>query len=253
MSLARGKYLRFLDDDDYLLPAAITQLEMIEQTGADVCSGLVANVDEDGIDSGVNCVPAADDFVCAVTELSGFRLPHGNLWRRSAVQDSLWDITIHEGEDYVWTLDLAAAREWLWIRIPEPVGVWFQHRGPRGSSVGRSTNRRERILSHLFGLHEQLSTKHRLTTSRRLAIANALWHYVHEGFPSHPIYWSRVARRALAMDPASRPSERFYTEGPFRALQPLLGEWILLPVRYLTRTVRDVPKLWRGQDYRRKL
>lgn len=253
MALARGEYLRFLDDDDYLLPVAEAQLAMIERTGADVCSGLVSNVDEDGIDSGVNSVPTDEDFVCAVVELSGFRLPHGNLWRRSAVQGCLWDVSIREGEDYAWTLDLAAAREWHWAKIDEPVGVWFQHRGPRGSSVRRPTGRKEGVVSHLFRLHRQLAATGRLTSDRCSAIATALWHYAHTGFPSHPVYWSQVARQALAIDPASRPPERFYTDGPFRSLNPMLGEWALLPVRCVMRIVRDVPQLWHGRDYRRKL
>lgn len=253
MALARGKYLRFLDDDDYLLPAARTQLSLIEHTGADVCSGLLSNVDEDGIDSGVNSAPKDEDFVCAVTGLSGFHLPHGNLWRRSTVEGCLWDVSIREREDYAWILDLVAAREWHWVKIDEPVGVWFQHRGPRGSSMRRPTDRKEGVVSHLFGLHRQLAATGRLTADRCSAIANALWHYAHTGFPSHPVYWSRVAWRALAIDPASRPPERFYTDGPFRSLNPVLGEWTLLPVRCVMRIVRDVPLLWRGRDYRRKV
>src|SRR5690606_33579080 len=43
---AKGSYVRFLDDDDYLFPsAAHIQVEYLEKTGADVCSGLLLNVD----------------------------------------------------------------------------------------------------------------------------------------------------------------------------------------------------------------
>src|SRR5690606_21298027 len=39
--LARGKYIRFLDDDDYLLPAASEQILALERSGHDLCSGLL--------------------------------------------------------------------------------------------------------------------------------------------------------------------------------------------------------------------
>lgn len=253
MSLACGTYLRFLDDDDYLLPAARAQLALIEHTQADVCSGLLSNIDEDGVDGGVNSAPASNDFVSAVAAITGFRLPHGNLWRRSAISDCGWDPAIHEGEDYAWTLDLAAAREWQWVRIDSPVGIWFQHRGPRGSSVRRPTNRKEGVISHLVGLHQRLSISQRLTIERSSAIADALWYFAHIGFPSHPVYWSHIAQQALAIDPTSRPPERFFTDGPFRDLNPVLGEWALLPARRVTRVVHDAPQWWRNPDYRRKL
>src|SRR3546814_303443 len=39
--LARGKYIRFLDDDDYLLPAATKQLGIAVNTKAEITSGSV--------------------------------------------------------------------------------------------------------------------------------------------------------------------------------------------------------------------
>lgn len=38
LAKAQGTYLRFLDDDDYLLPAAAEQLDLIEHKGLDACS-----------------------------------------------------------------------------------------------------------------------------------------------------------------------------------------------------------------------
>lgn len=251
MSLAEGKYLRFLDDDDYLLPAARMQIDILEQTSADVCSGLCRNIDAEGNDCGINTIPQTDDFVCGAASLSGLSLPFGNLWLGVAVRKYPWDPTIREREDYAWLLDLAAVREWSWRRCQDSVGVWFQHNGPRGSSTRRMTDRKEHVLSHLFNLHQTLAETDRLSTPRQHAIAKALWHYVHIGFPSHPIHWSKVGRQALAIDPSSRPADPFYQTGPFRSISPLLGEWLLLTVRRSTRIMHDAPALWAGRDYRR--
>lgn len=253
MAAACGSYVRFLDDDDYLLPAAAAQSSSLLRSGADVCSGPIANVDEDGADDDVNNFPAGNDFVAAVAAVSGLRLPHASLWRREAIVGCEWDTSLREEEDYAWQLDLVVAREWQWAKTSSPVGVWFQHRGPRGSSTGRAAGKSTAVIRRLLNLHQQLTASGRATKQRTEAIVDALWHYAHAGFPNHPIYWTRVARQALAIAPTSRPPDRFYTDGPFSSCDPLLAEWALLPLRQTTRLIRDVPQLWRGRDYRRRL
>jgi hypothetical protein len=251
MMLARGAYLRFLDDDDYLLPAAYEQLSLLEQSGADLCSGMILNIDEDGTQLGLISFPTTRDFVCAAVSLSGFTLPTGNLFRRTSIAAFRWDESVHRLQDGAWMIDLAAGREWSWIHCTEPVGTWFQHRAPRTSKAGRLTERQESITNRLIGLVKKLEDQGRLTAGRRAAIAEWLWQCIHWGFPSHPFYWSRISKFAKTVDPMIRPPDPFYQTGIFRYLDPIAGEWALLPVRTITRIIRDAPILWRGPNYRR--
>src|SRR5690606_29211610 len=133
---AKGSYVRFLDDDDYLFPsAAHIQVEYLEKTGADVCSGLVLNVDHDETPLGTLGFPDTGDFVCAALSVSGFTLTTGNLFRRECLQGAHWNTSVNRAQDNVWMLDLAGLREWNWVHVGEHVGVWYQHAGTRTSTV----------------------------------------------------------------------------------------------------------------------
>ena len=52
LALASGGFVRFLDDDDYLLPAAARQVDVLRDTGADLCSGRIGSLDQDGTHHG---------------------------------------------------------------------------------------------------------------------------------------------------------------------------------------------------------
>lgn len=257
LSLARGKYIRFLDDDDYLLPSAKNQLAILEECHADICSGLVMNIDENGKIHGVNTVPTMTDFISAAISVSGLRLPVGNIWRHDAIRGCLWDTTMRESEDYAWQLDLSAKQEWRWAKLDETVGVWFQHSGERGSSILRPTGKKERVIAHLLDLHQHLNATARLTANRRIEITRALWVLIHEGFPNQPIYWSSVARKTMAILPSSYPDTPAYMRGWLGSLlsfiHPLILEWALLPIRKLVRSVSEAQYLWRKRDYRRHI
>lgn len=239
MSLARGKYLRFLDDDDYLLPAAREQVDLLDSSGADVCSGFLVRMDAQGKRLGVEPRPESTDFVCAATFISGFTLPTGNIFLRSALKNASWDESIGHFQDDVWMMDLAATREWAWVRCDDEVGVWLQHGAARVSSHSMFAGPDIPTVKALVSLHAKLAHASRLTDKRTQAIASGLWDYVHRGFPYHPIYWTSVARKAAAIDPKARPPDPAFTIGSLGLINPLLGEWLLLPVRRITRSIRD--------------
>lgn len=253
MSLARGKYIRFLDDDDYLLPAAFRQIALLEESGADVCSGLAKNIDEDGQSHGLVGFPDTLDFICAAVSVSGFTLPIGNLFRRLALQHFSWDESVQRAQDNAWMIDLAIGREWSWAHCDEPVGVWFQHRSIRTSSTQRLRSKEEAIINRLNLLHSHLAAEGRLTPERGAAIAGGLWYYIRRGFPSHPWYWSRVASKARTIDPRSHAITGIYDRAPFRHAHPLLLQWLLLPWRWISRGVHSFSFPWCKAEYRRQL
>ncbi len=253
MRLARGKYLRFLDDDDYLLPDAVGQVRYIEDTSSEICSGLLGNVDQMGADLGTVGFPDTNDFVCAAVKLSGFTLPTGNIFLRTALKDCFWDPAVDRAQDYCWMLDLAANREWSWSHFGLRVGVWYQHDSARVSSTSALRGREHRVVDRLLGLFDKLTYESRMLAERRECLATSLWHYIHRGFPHRPIYWSRIAQMAEQISPGARPEVHMFRHGFFEGIDPLYAEWMLLPARRISQTFRLFSTRIRGAEYRRRL
>lgn len=253
MSLATGKYVRFLDDDDYLLPSATKQVDLLEFVGAEICSGRIENVDEDGSVNDLLSFPDTGDFACAAVSFSGFALPTGHLFLRSCLDNARWDVTLDRRQDYAWMLELVAIREWRWIHLDEPVGAWFQHHGTRISYGGFMRDREQPVIDKLFALHAKLDSDNRLVGSRPQAIATALWYHAHLGFPYHPRYWAGVARRAQAIFPNASPPSAIFEGGLLHWLDPVAGEWALVPLRRAIAAARGFMSSRRGRTHIRRL
>lgn len=253
MQLAGGKYIRFLDDDDYLLPAATEQIALLESTGAEICSGRVENIDEDGTSHGLLSFPDTNDFVCAALSFSGFALPTGHVFLRARLENSTWDVALRRRQDYAWMLDLASGGEWEWNHLDKCVGSWFQHRGVRISHENFMQEREQPVVDKLFALHRELARTARLSPGRNYAVSCALWHHAHLGFPYHPKYWAGVARNAQAICAAARPPDRIFEMPLLRSIDPVVGEWVLLPVRKAIGATRSIMAAKRDAGYKRKL
>lgn len=235
IGVSRGKYLRFLDDDDYFLAAAVQQIRLLQDSGAEVCSGRVENVDDEGIAHGLLSFPVATDFVCAAVSFTGFAIPTSHVFLRQALLGCRWDEGLQRRQDYDWLLSLAGHREWNWTHLEEAVGVWFQHRGARVSSDDFMRAKKQPIIEKILVLHQKLVRENRMDDRRSAAIATALWEHVHRGFPHHPVYWTGVARRASEICSTARPSSLAFESGLLRNVNPLLAEWVLAPVRVAKR------------------
>jgi len=242
-----------LDDDDYLLPPAIDQLQALERSHGEICSGRVLCVDMEGNDLGPCSFPETNDFIIACTQISGFTLPVGNVFLREAVLPVSWDESVSRLQDNVWMLDLASHREWQWVHVEKIVGVWFQHDNDHISSVQPHLESPVYGVDAIKRLFHALFSSGRINDVRRLAIARSLWNYVHFYFPYRPFYCTDVAKVADAIDSTFKPIHQEFSIWPFRALRPLTYEWMVFPARKLAAISRNLKNEMNGWDYRRRI
>jgi glycosyltransferase involved in cell wall biosynthesis len=235
LSAARGQYVRFLDDDDYLLPDAQWQVHALEASGAEVCSGSVEKVDEAGSILGVMDQQDDHDFVCATIRPNRVCLPLAHVFLRSAIVGRRWNEALANEQDTEWMFRHCAIREWKWISSRDKVGRWRHHRGTRTSDSIGDQDRARFTTQLLLELRDHLADRDMLLEARSKAIALALWDFAHSHFYSDPTYWRSIAIAALKLDPVSRPPDRFYSTRFGRTLNPLLVESVLSPLRIARR------------------
>lgn len=243
--LARGKYIRFLDDDDALSPTGSTeQLEALQRDDVDVCSGTVEIVDE--YKSRVRLMPQADqhDLFTAMAKHERVCQPTAHVFKRSALIQFDWDESIDFEQDTEWMLRLSSQREWSWSVLNDIVGYWTQH-GSRRVSGGVTHSHRWQVTALMLGSSTVgLRERGALTPARCDVLAQTLWHYVHQDFFAAPLYWSKKAILARQLSPKSRPAQKFFSYPGLRRINPLLLEWLILPKRQLNHLLR----LARGDD-----
>lgn len=235
---AQGKYLRFLDDDDYLLPAAADQLHLIERQDLDVCSAPLESTSPDGRRRQLVNLHATRDLVSAAMLSVGVGLTQGSIFKREFILKHRWRENVDLYDDYLWMLDLAASAEAAWASTPTPVCAYVQHQGDRLSRVRRSGANSHLLVEVLLQLHQLLERQGRLTPERSVAVATALLTHAHSSFPAAPLFLAATIRRASAIAPGARPLQPVFDAYPWLARHLLAVEWTALAPRYLSRGYR---------------
>lgn len=236
---ARGEFVRFLDDDDYLFPeGAVRQYELIQASGADLVSGSIQVIDAKGRYIDLLSQPEKNDICTAVLGPSRRCLPTAHVYRKSKISNLRWNPSTAVRQDYEWLFDFCTMTELSWQRIDDIVGVWQQHNGQRVSTSKGYNEIRKLTVPMLMGAYERLLSSGRLNKSRRQAVANGLWDCIHAAFFLEPRYWSQVAIIAQKIDPDAHPIQPIYNYLLFNNIDPLVFQWILLPKRWVHHQIR---------------
>ncbi len=250
MRNARGRFIRFLDDDDLLYgERAAMQYAMLEDSGADVCSGGVDLIGESARVIEVRHPPLAGDFVAATLHALRLAQPTAHVFRREAVIGTLWDEALAYTQDIDWMFRLCAARDLTWVRLDRVVGAWRQHEGSRISKHAPLHKKKQLVANGIVALLDSLALQGRLTEERRHVAVAALWEGVHENLLCNPWFWTAIGRQAMAIEPGSRPDIPLYDYPVMVRLgvSPILWEWLMMPKRLVTRRFgRGMPITGRG-------
>lgn len=239
---AKGEFVRFLDDDDYLIPeGAIKQYQLIQASGADLVSGNVQLVDVKGRSFDVWHQPDVDDLCVAVLAWRRCQ-PTAHVYRRSRLDDIKWNPSTKILQDVDWLFDLCSSRELLWKKSDDIVGIWQHHWEDRISSSRKFNDTRKLIVTMLMRTYERLQEDCRLNDARKHAIAQGLLGCVHSVFFLEPSYWCKVIKIARTIDPSARSVQKIYESSILRHLDFYLLQWFLLPKRWLFWQYRQILK-----------
>jgi glycosyltransferase involved in cell wall biosynthesis len=231
---ARGKYVRFLDDDDYLLPeGALKQYTLIENSKVDVVSGAVRLVNE-----GDNCIgvwqqPDTDDLCEAILGPHRNCLPCAHVYLRKRLKNALWDPKTIIRQDVKWFFDLSGAMELSWRKIDVPVGVWVCHSAKRISTSMDMNHIDRYTVPMLIQVYNKLEFEGRLSDKRRRSAIQGLWALIHSSFHRNPSYWNKIAKYAMFLSPDVKPIQPVYSYPVLRKISPVWIQWLLLPKKLI--------------------
>lgn len=237
LSIACGKYIRFLDDDDILLPEACAQIERMELACAEISSAPLLINSLGGSEMGrVAGLPETSDFFVAALLSVGVGMTEGSVFLRSSIDGRAWRDDLILYDDYLWMLSLAKEKEWNWIKHENAVGEYSQHfLGERLSRVRRSESNLRQLVDSIFDVYRSCLKNNRLSEQRKDAVAAALLSYAHSAFPSCPIYLSHVMHEALLIAPEAMPLHPLFRRNEWLSKNLIMTEWILLPLRYFSQ------------------
>ncbi|HVF70737.1 MAG TPA: glycosyltransferase family 2 protein [Chthoniobacterales bacterium] len=233
VKLARGRYIRFLDSDDWLNPGATEeQFEMAERDGADV---VVAGCDfyDDETPTGNEPWVTTDDFIAQQIGETVSSTYLAFLFRRSFVED-IPHRTMFPASDFAsrddrcFMLEVALKHPKVSICEYRTVSV-RQHKKARLQFQGGL--KREGTLIQQLYIYKQilalLERRGELTVRRRRAAAKMLWPLAHWIAYTHIREGADLAAWIYQLDPEFTPPEpgllgRLYRTAGFAKTEKIL-------------------------------
>ena len=231
---ASGKYLRFLDSDDWLNPGASErQFEIAERDGAEVVVAGCDFYDDDERPMGNEPWIASDDFIAQQLGETVSSTYLAFLFRRSFVAD-LPHRTLFPASDFAsrddrcYMLEVALRHPKVSICDTHTVSVRL-HKKPRlqfqqGLRRDGTHIQQLYIYKQILALLEQ---RGELTERRKRAAAKMLWPLAHWIAYTHPREGAEIAAWVYELDPSFTPPEpgmlgRLYRKAGFARTEKIL-------------------------------
>lgn len=242
MSLATGKYIRFLDDDDYLLPHAKFQLDYMEDNNLELSTGYTRHGTEEKVLNRAKLSVNVDIVECVLIQ-SSLTLTTGNLYLRRCLDNTSWNFEIPRLQDNIWMIDICSVREWKWAIFHHDVAVWYHHNLIRISKGGKTNCIAPWFFYSKVNLWYALNNQGRLTDQRSNKIIENLTHYIHFNFPRNPIICNKMFFDLMKIKKISNVNSNFEYLILFR-------EWLMVPYR---RVKHKILNLLRGEKMEKSI
>lgn len=233
MNLAKGRYIRFLDDDDYFYPeAAREQLIELIESGADLSFAPLEHVDDKGYFIKKTEPENKIDYISAVVGTGNPTATLTIVYKRDILREINWDVTVNKRQDVYWAYSICAKTDFKSIYYEKAPGAWVQHQGERVSEGHKPNVVTKAESQQLLKLADALKQQDRLTPKRATAISIALWQCVHNGTMYSPWYWFKISRLAEKLMPGQFPRTKIYRIKVFCKINPFWTELAMVPIRW---------------------
>ena len=242
MKLSQGKYIRFLDDDDYLYRESAIQLIELEKSKADMSQGAVDVSNTNGEISKTITPIYDENYNTAILNFNRITLPCSSIYKTKDVISNPWDEKRSISQDVAWAISLCETTSLSRKTHKTSVAAWVQHPGERISTNKNLFQHHKEWFFIILNTTSRLIANKAITREEKEAAIESLWLYAHHSFPMAPCYWSRRILEILAIDKNSRPQDYFYAKPAVRSIHPVLVEWAAYPVRISRHSVKEVTK-----------
>jgi hypothetical protein len=230
---AKGKYLKFLDDDDWLAKGALNaEVSALENCNAEISYGGYQWVHPDGTVFNETRAEAVDDIVGAL--LTGRLQTHllRFTYRRSLIDGLEWSLNLPCRQDVDFVLQVAT-KDPSFVHVDRVVARFRQHDGPRVSSDAGAKLDTARVHAKvLLDAIQKMKAREILDPSRRLDAAQGLWTWAH-GLAARDLrMFNKLYTEIQSLDPDFSPVRDSRTLSTLDALFcPQATEYMLFPVR----------------------
>lgn len=229
LSIAQGQLIRFLDDDDYLIPEIAYQ-QYIELYNSDAGMSTYAfkNIDFNFREYPGNINEKFENGYQALFAGSTIAIPLIHVYKRVHIEQLKWNIHSNNGEDFEWLFNVLMNSHFKWIFKKEVVGVWFHHKNERLSKPYTSNKALKCNVDNMIKLYKMNKNPDNLDYYIR-----GLIYFSRKAFCLEPLYWSKIIDVAQ-LAASKEQAEYFYKHG----IHIKFIEWALLPLKLLSRAFK---------------
>lgn len=253
ISLIRGRYVRFLDDDDYFLPGSADQVKHAYVENVEICSAPVDLVSANGSLLNTMYLPRHRDFVTGILSPERKTGLQFHLYKASAISAYRFHEGVLIGQDTHWTHALCQAKDWSWSTIDSSACTWVQHSSTQTSSKLDASGHLKLQEQMLWESIIKLDASMRLDLHRKSAAAQGMWHLIHSGFFLSPGHWLPILQKTRDKFPSTYPEIGLYQYKLGKLIPPELVELMMLPKRWINHRGREflikrgIRNLWQSE------